>query len=110
MSRVLIPYTGLVTPVTNEMATIGVGGSELVADIRVRALAGGNGLAAVLAAIILNNGNTGGTGLDGLLGTDLFLNQTQLADVWAMGTKISKSWREAQGMERRGPTRRISIG
>ena len=40
---------------------------------------------AVLAAILLNNESTGGTGIDGLLGSDLGINRAQLVAVRAMG-------------------------
>ena len=49
-----------------------------------------------LAEILTNNGNTGGTGLDGLLGLSLGRNSTQLAAVREMGT-------ENQGIAKRIP-------
>ena len=51
------------------------------------AISGGNGPAAALAAIPLNNSNTRGTGMDGLLGSDLDLNPAQLVDVKYIVTK-----------------------
>ena len=52
-----------------------------------REVSGGNGEEAALVGILLNNRNAGGTGMVGLLGSDLGLNWAQLTAVRAMGTK-----------------------
>ena len=63
----LINYTGVYTPDTNEMVRSRVGGSVTGVVIRVRVVSGVKGEAAALSAILLSNGNTGGAGMEGLL-------------------------------------------
>ena len=46
---------------------------------------GGKGAAAVLISILINNGNIGGTGLDGILGPSFGINMAQLSIVRKMG-------------------------
>ena len=63
----LINYTGVYTPDTNEMVRSRVGGSVPGVVIRVRVVSGVKGEAAALSAILRSNGNTGGAGMEGLL-------------------------------------------
>ena len=86
----LNPYTGVDTPVTTERH-IGVKEALPGLVIRGRVGAGVNGEAAALASILLNNGNTVGTGLDKLLGSALGLNRVKLAAVGSMGIKYQGS-------------------
>ena len=51
---------------------------------------GGKGAAAVLISILINNGNIGGTGLDGILGPSFGINMAQLSIVREMG--IENQW------------------
>ena len=48
----------------------------------------------VLVAILLNNGATGGTGVDGLLGSALGINMAQLAAVREMRIENHRSAKE----------------
>ena len=55
VTRVLITYTGVDTPGTNEMAKTGVGGSVPGMVIHIRSGSGGNGEEEALSEILLNN-------------------------------------------------------
>ena len=90
----LIPYTVVYTQGTNERERVPKGdkweGSE--GGIYIRSTfsgsgEGGNGEAVALAEILMNNGNTGVSGLYGILGSDLGLNPAQLTAARAMGTE-----------------------
>ena len=67
-------YTILDTPGTIERQT-GFEEAGPGAEIRGRAGAGGNGLAAAPAEILMNNGNQCGKRLDSLIGLALGLNR-----------------------------------
>ena len=86
VARVLRTYNRVDTPGTNERASAGSKGSGAGVYIRGRSGAGVNGEAAALEEILLNDGNIGGTGKDGLLGSALGLKPEKLAAVRVMGT------------------------
>ena len=71
---VLSLYIRVDTPVSIEIQT-GVKYVVPALAIRVRSGTEGNGATAVLAEILMNNKNTGGTGLRSLLGSSLGLNR-----------------------------------
>ena len=94
VARVLSPYTGVETPGEVERCTGGHESEPVLIGTRIHrtAGAGGNGSAEALAAIMMNNGTTGGTGIDGLLGSALGLNRAKLTEIRAMGLE---NWRSA---------------
>ena len=92
MAGVLIPYTGVDKPGTDERVPkvfegagpgVGIHGRKTVSG----AVEGGNIVTSALEEILINNGNTGGLGLEGLLVSALGLNPAQIAAVKEMGTK-----------------------
>ena len=71
MARVLIPYNGVYIPGTNESAPQGVEGEGTGVVIHGGQEKKETWGELALEEILTNNGNTGGTGLDGLLGLSL---------------------------------------
>ena len=74
VARVFSPYTGVDTVIHRRETGLRLG-------------SGGNGEAAALVEILLNNGNKGGTGMDRLIGLDLGLKLAKLASVRGMGNE-----------------------
>ena len=89
VDMVLSPYTGVKTPGEADRHMGGARGQTRNVSIEVhrRAVSGGNGATTALEVILLNKGTTGGTGLDGLLSSDIRLNRDQLASVRTIGTE-----------------------
>ena len=87
MARVFSPYTILDTPVEVERCNRGNESGPRMVGMVSHGMegAGGNVVVAALAAIPMNNGTTGGTGLDCLLGLALGLNKAQLLVVRETG-------------------------